>query len=261
MDLGLSGRRVVIAGASAGIGRATALALAQEGCRLALGARSQPALDEVATVAKDAGAEVVTAQGDLVEAAGARNLVEAAVERFGGVDALVCCVGSTPLGTFDEIDDAVWDLAWRGKFMASVRTLRAALPQLARADKGRAVVVAGNSAFDPSPMMSTSAVVNAALGALVTALAREYAGRGVGVVCVDPGPTETARFEGLARAVSRAQQVTLEVAAEQLRASAPTGGVCSPEEIATTIAFCLSPHVPQLTGTRVLVDGATTSVR
>jgi 3-oxoacyl-[acyl-carrier protein] reductase len=208
-----------------------------------------------------AGAYVVSFSGDLVAPQGVEQLIDAAVNRFKGLDALVCCVGSTPLGTFETIDDAAWQQAWEGKVLATVRAVRAALPHLQRSTQARLVIIAGNSTYDPDPAMLTSAVSNAALGALTACVARQYAAEKIGAVCLDPGPTDTARFDRLTHAVAAAQGIEADQAARQLRARVPTGRITTPEEIATMVAFCLSPRLPQLTGTRVVVDGAATWVR
>lgn len=262
MDLELAGRRVAVTGASSGIGRAVALTLGAEGARLALGARRPDRLDETVAAVGGAGAgDVFGMAADMAEEAGVRRLVDEAVRRYGGLDALVCCVGSTPLGSFESTDDDTWHRAWEGKVLATIRALRVSLPHLRRSDSGRAVILAGNSTYDPDPIMVTSAVANAALGALTACVAREFAREGVGVVCVDPGPTDTSRFEGLVQATAAAGSIDPASAAAALRDRVPTGRIAAPEEIAAVVAFCVSTVATHMTGTRVVVDGAATWTR
>jgi 3-oxoacyl-[acyl-carrier protein] reductase len=241
MDLGLSGQRIAITGASRGIGRATAMRLAGEGARLVLGARQQAGLDAVAAAVRAAGAEAEAVAADLTGSTGSDALAARARRAFGGLDGLVCCVGSTPLGDFGTLTDAHWETAFRGKFMATVHAVRSCLPLLAERGPARVIVVAGNSSHDPSPVLMTSAAVNAALGALVSALARQYAADSIGFVCVDPGPTGTGRY-----------------ADRLITGRIPTGRISTPDEIAVAITAALSPLLTQLTGTRIVVDGAAT---
>ena len=261
MDLGLAGRRIAITGASAGIGGAVALALAKDGAKLIIAARRRADVERTAEEVRALGAEVAVSVGDLTVPDAIAAFATAAETFLGGLDGLVCCVGSTPLGSFLTLDDDAWERAFNMKFLATVRVVRALLPIMSHSDGARVVVIAGNSSFDPDPLMVTSATINAALGALVSALARQFAADGVGFVCVDPGPTDTSRYAGLIRTVAQARAID-DVAADQLlRDRIPTGRITSPEEVAAAVAVLVSPRIRQLTGTRVVIDGASTWVR
>lgn len=257
MDLALRGRRIAVTGASAGIGRAVAVTLAAEGARLTLGARRPEPLDRLAA---ELGGDALAVAADLATTAGVSALL-AGAQRLGALDGLVCCVGSTPLGGFADLDDDAWQRAFDTKLLATIRMVRAALPLLRAGHDARVVVIGGTSAFDPRPPLLTSAVMNAALGALVCGLARELAGDHIGVVCVDPGPTDTARYDGLREAVADARGVDAATAGEILVSGIPTGRVTSAQEVAVAVAACLSPRLTQLTGTRIAVDGAMTWAR
>jgi 3-oxoacyl-[acyl-carrier protein] reductase len=257
----LTDRVIVITGASAGIGRATALELAEEGARLVLGARRAEALDAVAEAARSAGAEVVTHASDLITTEGAEGLVAVAADRFGRVDGLVTSIGSTTLGRFTELTDEAWKRAFDMKFLATTRAIRAALPQLRSSGQGRIILVAGNTVLEPQPDLLTSSVINAALSSLAGGLARELAADGIGVVTVHPGPVRTGRLDGLIDSVSRRLQLDEEAAARQVASQALDGRVGEPSEVAGLIAYLLSPRAAHITGTSVVIDGGQTWAR
>jgi len=256
MNLGLSGKVVMITGASRGIGRACALLLAEEGAHLALGARHA---DDLAQVAKDArvlGVQVVTEASDMVKQDNVDRLAERAVGELGGLHGLVSCVGSTPLGDFDALDDALWQAAFEMKFLASVRALRATTRHFRSAGSGSAVVVAGNSTHVPDPLMATSSVINGALVRMVGAFARQVAGVGISVNCVSPGPVTTQRFDGLVEAHAAASGLDTKAARLQVQGQIPRGRAARPDEVAVVVVSLLSPLFSHVNGENVLVDGA-----
>jgi 3-oxoacyl-[acyl-carrier protein] reductase len=254
VDLGLRGRLAVITGASAGIGRATALALADEGAALVVAARDAGRLDGLAEEARERGAaDVTSVAGDMTAGEGLDRL-RAAVESRPAW-ALVTCVGSTPLGDFDQIDDQTWARAVEMKFMATVRAIRAVLPSMRRSGGGRIVLVAGNTALEPDPWMVTSGAMNAALGNLAASLGRQVASEGIGVVAVHPGPTRSSRFDALEATLTERFRGDVEAAREHLHALSPRGVPAEPEEIGAAISYLCSPKAAHVTATSVGIDG------
>lgn len=263
MDLGLRGKVAIITGASNGIGRATAVALAREGCRLALGARSVGPLQEVQSEVRTIGGadSAIAVAGDLTSPAGVSALVEAAVSKFSTVDILVTCVGGTPIGSFDELADEVWQVAFDMKFLSTVRAARAVLPHMRKQRSGRIVFVAGNAAQGAPAFMATSGVMNAGLGSLARVMALRFAGEGISVNCVNPGPVRTARFEGLKGVVAKSEGITPEAAAGRIAAGIPDGRVAEAEEVAALIAYLASPLASHINGNPLVIDGAQTWAR
>lgn len=254
MDLGISGRVLVITGASGGIGRSVALELAKEGAAIAIGARRADELEAVATVARDLGCNVATSVGDLTTQQGVDQLVESAIKAFGRIDGVAACVGSTPIGTVEELTDEVWRSAFETKFLASLRIFMACLPSL-RQRGGRAVFLAGNAWRAPSAHMSTSGAINAALSNLAATLSLQYAPEKVGVCCVDPGPVSTGRLTAMLDYRSRSTSTTPDQEKQALLRAIPDGRVASPDEIGALVAYLLSPLASHIVATSLVIDG------
>ena len=258
MNLGLQGRTVVVTGASRGIGRAVALAAADEGANLALGARTASDLDRVAEEASDRGVRTTVEYGDLTDASAVDRLIHRAREEFGAVHGLVTCVGSTPLGSFSSLTDEVWVSAVTTKFLATLRAVRAAIPALRAGGGGSVVMLAGNSSHAPDPTLVTSAAMNSALVGVMGALAREMAPLGIAVNCVSPGPVATGRFDALLAAQARDTGMDEDAVRHQIVSNIPRGVIAQPSEVASVVACLLSPRWAHVTGENVVVDGAQT---
>lgn len=260
MDLRLHDAVIVVTGGSAGIGRATALELAREGASVVVGARSAEALATLAEELAAIGGDHLTVAGDLLTAEGVAALLDAARQhRDGRIDGLVACVGSTPVGDFDELDDEVWERAFYGKFLASVRIVRAVLPDLRRRGSGRIVLVAGNTAHSPTSWMATSGAMNAALVSLAASTAQHVAPDGISINCLSPGPTDTARYQGMRATVMRREDLDEQQAAASIRAGIPSGRLADPVEVARVATVLVSPNSIHVNGTNVVIDGAATS--
>ena len=182
MDLGLRDRVCVITGASRGIGRATAVALAGEGAALLLVGRSEEALAETAHAARGRAETLVLD----VTAPDAGERVLAACD--GRIDALVNNAGTSAVRPLEELTDAEWQEQWELHVMAPMRLMRAAAPKMAERGWGRIVNVCSSSGKRPSSTNAAYSVTKAAELSLSRAFADKYAARGVLVNAVTPGP-------------------------------------------------------------------------
>src|SRR5207247_9607168 len=174
MDLGLRGKVAVVAAASQGMGLATARALAQEGCKVAIRGRNQAALEKAAAaIRKDTGAEVLAVRADMSRAPDVDAFVQAALAAFGGVDLLVPNAGGPAAGRADALTDEQWSQAFDLTFQSANRLIRASLPSMRSRGGGSIVAITSISVKQPVDNLVLSNAIRAALVRLLKTLARE----------------------------------------------------------------------------------------
>src|SRR5258706_3949048 len=150
MDLHVTGLRAMMGGESSGLGGAIATELAAEGARVALVARHGERLGRQAAAMGG-----IAVPADLSDAAGPAGAVAMAVAELGGLDLLVVNSGGPPGGTFDELDDAIWDTAIDGVLLAAIRLVREALPHLRASEHPAILIVLSSSVREPIPWLTT----------------------------------------------------------------------------------------------------------
>jgi NAD(P)-dependent dehydrogenase (short-subunit alcohol dehydrogenase family) len=254
MDLGLKGKRAIVAGATRGIGLSTARVLAAEGAEVFALARDAAALARL--TAELGGGHAVA---DLTDTAETEAGVAAAVRHFGGPpDILIVSAGAAQGGLFLQLDDATWHAALELKFMGMVRLFRAVAPLMVAGGRGRIVAIVGNNGKQPSARMGPGAAANAACLAAISALAEEVAGKGISVTALNPGPTRTDRWATLIeRLAAQEGRPAAEVEAERL-AAMPRGRIGEPDEMARLAAILASDLADMVTGTSLTADGGAT---
>lgn len=244
MDLGLTDRVALVAGASKGIGRAIAAALVAEGARVAISSRSRERIEAAAGQIGATGFVWDSADLDAVP-----SLLCAVEDELGGaVDVLVCNTGGPPAGS-DPLDFGVseWEAAHRSLVLAPMALLGAVLPGMRERGWGRVLNVASSSVREPLPnLMLSNAERSAALAAFKT-IAREVASDGVTLNTVLPGRILTDRLTSLVGS----EEAVRQVAAEQV----PAGRPGTVEELAAVAAFLCSEPASYVTGAAVPVDG------
>lgn len=175
MHLGLEGKVAVVTGGSEGIGKASALALAQRGASVVIAARRPDVLEQTARELRAVHDKVLSVTADVTNAVDVERLVTAAVARFGRLDILVNNAGAGRAQQFELVDDAAWDADFDVKVRAAIRTTRAALPYLKRSDAARIINVTTPGGKHPGAKSLPTSVSRAAGIALTKALSKDLA--------------------------------------------------------------------------------------
>jgi NAD(P)-dependent dehydrogenase (short-subunit alcohol dehydrogenase family) len=257
MDLGLQDHVALVTGASKGIGRAVAQQLAEEGCDVIVTARGQEQLEQTAKEIEAAkGRSVLAVAGDMTRSDDVQRAVDAALERFGHLDVLVTCAGSSPGGLLEDLTEEEWMSSMQLKFLGYVRSCRAVLPHMRERGSGSIVLVVGNDGLKPSYWELTAGAANSADINVASSLAEQYGRYGIRVNTVNPGPVNTDRWDTLEKAFARDKGCDQERAHELAVGSIPLGRICEPEEVANLTVFLASPRASFVNGAHVPIDGA-----
>jgi 3-oxoacyl-[acyl-carrier protein] reductase len=245
MDLGLQGKVALVTGGSRGIGRAIAQALAAEGARVAVAARSS---EDAQAVADAIGGRAYTFDSD--DLAAVDPLVDAVQRDLGPIDVYVANTGGPPVGA-DPLGftDEQWEAAHRSLVISPMAILRRVLPGMRERGFGRVLAVSSAAAREPLDGLQLSNANRPGLLAAFKLLARETAADGVTFNAVLPGRIATDRIAG---------HGGMEAAQERARAEVPAGRLGTVEEIAAAAAFLCSAPASYVTGQSLLVDGGVT---
>ena len=254
MNLELTGKTALVTGASRGIGRGIALALARAGMRLALAARDEAALQ---AVAREAGGEVLVHASDLRAPEAPAAFVAAAAARFGGLDLVVNNAGATKRGDFFALTDADFADGFALKYFAHVRLVRAAWPLLCRS-RGTLVQIIGIGGRTPGAEFTIGGSVNAALMAFVKAMADRGIHDGVRVCGINPGAIATDRLQRRIRSLAERAGIDEPAAAARMTEALGVARFGTPEDIAAAVLFVASPAASYLQGVLIDVDGGAT---
>ncbi len=260
MDLGLSNRTAFVAGASKGLGRAVARALAEEGARVALCSRDEDRITRAATTIRDdTGAEVLPLVCDVTDADQVEAALAQTVDTLGGLHVLVTNAGGPPSGAATDLDPADYRDAIELNLMSTISLCDAALPHLRTAadedNHARIIMVTSVSAKQPIPALALSNTARAGVQGYAKSLAEDVGPTGITVNTVLPGYTRTQRLKDLADDIQeRTGQSRTEIE-EGWADDNALPRIGEPDEFAATVAFLASAQAGYVTGAAVPVDG------
>lgn len=256
MDLGLKDARAFVAASSRGLGYATALGLAREGCDVVVNGRDPAKVKSAAdAISKDSGRKVIDVAGDLSQPSTPAELVNKAAQALGGLDLLVTNAGGPIAGAFESLDESAWESAVNLSFLSHVRMVRAALPHLRQSSRASVLTMTSYTVKQPLANLVLSNSVRLATIGLTKSLALELGGDGIRFNSILPATILTDRVRDLAAFRAKKNGTTVEAELAKDAEKSVFGRIGKPEEFANAAVFLLSPAASYLTGVLLVIDG------
>lgn len=246
----------MVAAASSGLGRAVALGLAREGCKLAICSRDERRIYEAAdAIVQETGVEMLTMDIDVSKEGDVRKFVAATAERFGRIDICVTNAGGPPSKVFAETTTEDWEKAVQLNLMSTLYFAQAVLPGMRSRKWGRFITVTSASVKQPLDNLILSNSVRSAVSGLVKSLSNECGPDNVLVHNVCPGFTATDRLMNLAATIGVRESIPTERVVERWASQTALKRVGTAEEFANVVVFLASERASYLTGASIAIDG------
>lgn len=257
MDLGLTGKSVIVLAASKGLGKATALEFAKEGARVVIASRDEEELKAaVSDIQTQTGNQNVYSKTcDVTSAGDMAELVDFAVKQNGTVDVLVNNAGGPPAGGFQDFDDDSWQRAFELTLLSYVRAIRQVLPYMQKQKRGHIVNFTSSSMKQSLDNLLLSNTFRAGVVGLAKSLSQELAPDNILINTIGPGRIATDRLRQLDEITAHNKGVSYEEVKAASESSIPMGRYGEPNEFAKQTVFLCSSANTYVTGQTILVDG------
>jgi 3-oxoacyl-[acyl-carrier protein] reductase len=257
MDLGLRGKTAIVGGASRGLGKAVAVALAVEGANVVMFSRDRSSIEEAATEVHGLadGTRVVGLAADVTIPNDLERVVGETVDAFGGADIVFNNAGGPKPGVFDDLTDDDWRMAVDLNLMSAIRLTRLCLPHMRARHWGRVIVSTSYSVKQPIHTLMLSNAVRSATTAWAKSLSDQVAQYGITVNGLAPGQIDTERVREYSHDLARRQGRSMEEVEGDMVASIPIGRFGRPGEFGAAAVFLASEQASYITGVTLLVDG------
>ncbi len=255
MDLQIRGKTAIVLGASKGIGRGIAEALAAEGVSVAIIARTQDTIDRTVAEIKARHQSAIGFAADLADWVSFERAVNAARRQLGPIDILVNNSGGPPPSGVSGVKPEVWEAQFHAMVLPLFRVTDMLLPDMRARKWGRILTVASYSVIEPIPAIGISNTLRSAIVGWSKTLSLEVGRDGITVNMLLPGVIATDRSLQLSRATAERQKISIEEAAQRTAQAIPVGRLGTPEEFGAIAAFLASPHAAYITGSLIRIDG------
>ncbi len=239
MDLQLKGKKALVFGSSAGLGRACAESLIREGAQVLINGRSEEKLKKISN--EIGAADFII--GDLTQVGQGKNITEQALQKFGTLDIIITNTGGPAKGNFLDVTLEQWQSDYQSLWLSVVESLNIALPKMKKNKYGRILMITSIAAREPLPGLTTSNGLRAGLEGLAKSIANEVASDGITLNLLLPGYTNTERIQNL------------NLSQEKIKQMVPAERLAEPSELADLACYLASPKGSYITGQSIAIDG------
>ena len=260
MNTGLQNKVALITGASKGIGKATALLLAEEGVRLALCARDDRLLKQTADeIQNKTHADIIALKANTTKLNDIRRFVNATVKKYSRIDLLINNAGGAHIGGIQSIADEEWEYHIQLKLLGYIRMAREVLPHMKKSGGGCIINIVGMAAKEPRNFYMLPGVTNAALLNFTKSLSKELKNDNIRVVSVNPTTTDTPLTEQTFKSLATLSNKTPEEIRQTVEASFPQGRLLAAVDVAKVVVFLASDAAQFVNGISINLDAGTSA--
>ncbi|MBI5021351.1 MAG: SDR family NAD(P)-dependent oxidoreductase [Ignavibacteriales bacterium] len=259
MNLGLQGKVIVVTGASKGIGKATALAFAEEGCRLALCARDEHELKLTADyIQMHLKTDVIAVKTNLTRLNDIRRFVTAIIKKFNRIDVLINNAGGAHVGGIVQTTDDDWEQHIQLKLLGYIKMAREVIPHMRKNGGGKIINIIGTAGKEPTPHFMVPGVTNAGLMNFTKSLAKELEPDNITVNALNPGTTDTPLTHETFKSLGLLWQKTPEEVRKIIESQLPQNRLATAEEIARVAVLFGSDSFGFINGVSLNIDAGKT---